>query len=280
MEKKKPPYAKAYIEITNLCNMHCSFCHGHSRPPRFMERKEFSLLLDSLKGLTDYVYYHLMGEPLLHPLLPEFLSMARAEGFRSIITTNGTLLAARGEEILKAGLHKVNISLHSFEKESEEGLFSYLSEVADFAEKAAAGGTVAVLRLWNEGVDGGKNEKTLAFLRARLSGEWAEGARGLRIRDKLHIERAKRFLWPDLEAEETGARAFCYGLRDQFGILADGTVVPCCMDSEGKIALGNAFLAPLSEILASPRAAAIKKGFSERRAVEALCRHCGYATRF
>ena len=56
-------YNKAYVEITNICNMRCSFCHGHRRPPRQMTLEEFSLVLDKLSGYTEYLYYHLMHIP-------------------------------------------------------------------------------------------------------------------------------------------------------------------------------------------------------------------------
>ena len=273
-------YAKVYVEITNTCNMNCSFCHGHSRPPRRMTESEFSHILSSLDGVTQYIYYHLMGEPLLHPALPRFLQMAKAQGFRSILTTNGTLLKARGNEILDAGVHKVNISVHSFEEGSEEEFLRYLSAVADFAERAVHAGAIVIFRLWNAGYDSGRNERMLAFFQSRFAGEWAKNTRGVRIRDKLHIEWGERFAWPDKDAPKTGDTVFCYGLSDHFAVLADGTVVPCCMDSDGVIALGNAFETPITEILMSPRAQAMKKGFACRRASEELCRKCGYARRF
>lgn len=273
-------YSKVYIEITNVCNMNCSFCHGHSRPPRRMTEDEFSKLLSSLRGVTEHIYYHVMGEPLLHPDLLLFLSMAKACGFRSCLTTNGTLLAKKGEDILEAGVYKVNISLHSFEEGSEADFLRYLREASDFADEASKHGTIVVFRLWNRGLDGGRNDEILTFLRRRFDGEWAENTRGLRIRPKLHIEWGDRFAWPDMDAPDGGEAVFCYGLSDQFGILADGTVVPCCMDSDGVIALGNAFEAPLAEILSSPRAQAVKDGFASHRASEELCRRCGYARRF
>ena len=273
-------YAKVYVEITNTCNMNCSFCHGHSRPPRRMTESEFSHILSSLDGVTQYIYYHLMGEPLLHPALPRFLQMAKAQGFRSILTTNGTLLKARGNEILDAGVHKVSISLHSFETGREEDFFRYLSECCDFADLASKSGTIVIFRLWNRGFDCGRNEQILGFLQKRLDGEWTENTRGVRIRDKLHIEWGERFAWPDKDAPKTGDTVFCYGLSDHFAVLADGTVGPCCMASDGVIALGNAFETPITEILMSPRAQAMKKGFACRRASEELCRKCGYARRF
>lgn len=273
-------YSRAYIEITNICNMHCSFCHGHSRASRRMSQEEFSRILDQLRGQTKYIYYHLMGEPLTHPELPKFLKMAAEREFRSMITTNGTLLSKRGEEILAAGLHKVNISVHSFEEGSEEDHQKYLSEIADFAERASKAGVIVVLRLWNQGYDDGRNDQVLSFLQERLTGDWAENTRGIRIREKLFLEWGDRFEWPDAEANVQGESVFCYGLRDHFGILCDGTVVPCCLDSDGVINLGNVYQEELADILKSERAENICRGFDRRQAVEDLCRRCGYAQRF
>ncbi len=274
-------YSRAYVEITNICNMRCSFCHGHKRAPRRMSEKEFSRVLDQLEGKTKFVYYHLMGEPLTHPLLPRFLEMASSRGFHSVITTNGTLLSSRGEEILRAGVHKVSISVHSFEEGSAEDELRYLSEVADFAEEASLRRVIVVLRLWNRGYDGGRNDRIYDFFRSRFFKEdWTENTRGVRIRYKLHIEWGDRFSWPDLDAPNLGEEVVCYGMREQFGILVDGTVVPCCLDSEGAIPLGNVFLENLAEILKSSRAEAMREGFACRRASEELCRHCGYAQRF
>ncbi len=272
-------YSRVYVEITNICNMHCSFCHGHSRPPKQMSEDEFSHILTSLTRHTEYIYYHLMGEPLSHPLLPKFIGMATQMGFKSVITTNGTLLPKRGETLIAARPHKVSISVHSFEDENAD-FEGYMTGVVEFARAASDSGIIVVLRLWNRGVDGGLNDKVLDFLKEKIEGDWLENTRGIRIRNKLHLEWGDRFEWPDTQAELQGDEVFCYGLRDHFGILCDGTVVPCCLDSEGTIALGNVFTQNLSEILASPRAKAIFEGFSCRRAVEDLCKRCGYAQRF
>lgn len=270
-------YSKVYVEITNICNMACSFCHGHSRTPKRMTKEEFAYILNQLAGQTQYIYYHLMGEPLTHPDLPAFLQMAAQRGFKSVITTNGTLLQKRGLELIEAGLHKVNISVHSFE---EGDGTAYLSQVAAFADLASKAGVLVSLRLWNKGCDDGKNESTESFLRQKLPGEWQKNTRGYRIRDKIYLEYGDRFDWPDKTAEDRGAQVFCYGLRNQFGILCDGTVVPCCLDSDGVIALGNIFETDIPDILASDRAKAMARGFSCRKAAEDLCRRCGYAQRF
>lgn len=273
-------YSRAYVEITNICNMRCSFCHGHSRVPRRMSVEEFTKILTELSPHTSYLYYHLMGEPLTHPELPLFLQMAYERGFSSVITTNGTLLSKRKEELLSVPLYKMNLSVHSFEEGSEEDFYHYLTEISDFADRASSQGTIIVLRLWNRGFDDGRNEKILAFFYNRFPTEWKENTRGYRVRDRLFVEWGDRFAWPDRNAPEGDDAVFCYGLRDHFGILSDGTVVPCCLDSDGVISLGNVFTQPLAEILNSHRAAAIREGFSKRCAVEDLCRRCGYARRF
>ena len=273
-------YRKVYVEITNICNMHCSFCHGHKRPPKRMNPEEFAFILDKLTEQTKYIYYHLMGEPLTHPQLPQFIRMAGERGYKSIITTNGTLLHSRGEQLLSAGVHKVNISLHSFEDAINENHTRYVCELAGFAKKAADLGTIITIRLWNRGFDGGRNEIALALLKQQIPGDWAENTRGIRIRDNIYLEYGERFEWPDCNAEIKGTRFFCYGLKDHFGILADGTVVPCCLDSDGIINLGNIFNEDIASILNSPRAQAMTAGFRNGIATEYLCQRCGYAQRF
>ena len=273
-------YSRAYVEITNICNMNCSFCHGHSRAPRRMSYEEFDKLTNDLSGVTQYIYYHLMGEPLTHPSLPDFLDMAAEQGFRSIITTNGTRLAEVGERLPAHGVHKVSISLHSFEGDIKEKHIQYIKKCADFADKASKYGVLTVFRLWNKGYDEGRNDITLSILHECFPSEWCENERGARIRHKFHLEWGERFDWPTMDIPPIGDRVFCYGLGDHFGILSDGTVIPCCLDREGDIALGNAFDGDLCEILSSERAENIRDGFARREAREELCKRCGYARRF
>ena len=241
---------------------------------------EFKAVADALIGITDYIYFHVMGEPLTHKLLPEFIKYATAMGFKCAVTTNGTLIKQRGYELIDAGVYKVNLSVHSFEEGEDDAHARYIGELCDFADAASGRGVLTVLRLWNKGHDGGRNDATLDLLRERLDGEWKWGTRGARIRHKLHLEYGDRFEWPDKEAPLGSESVFCYGLRDHFGILSDGTVIPCCLDREGVIALGNAFESPIAEILSSGRAKRILEGFDRRCAVEDLCRRCGYARRF
>ncbi len=282
-------YSRVYVEITNICNRRCSFCPGTTRPPRRMTREEFAVVLDRLSGVTEYIYYHVMGEPLTHPDLPDLIRDAKEKGFQSAITTNGTLLPARGREMVEAGVYKVNISVHSFEDgEDAAAHAAYLDGLLAFAEYASRHGVLVILRLWNlDGQGnplGGDNDRTLSALRARFpdtaATPWRFSPRGARLRNKLHLEYGDRFEWPDMAADDRGEQVFCYGLKDHFAILSDGRVVPCCLDRQGAVTLGNIFETPAGDILSSPRAAAMREGFACRRATEELCRRCGYARRF
>lgn len=272
---------KAYLEITNVCNLSCAFCPGTRREPRFMNLAEFRLLAGRLRAHTEYLYFHLMGEPLLHPELDSFLDCAGDLGFKVIITTNGSLLPQRGELLLRSpALHKVNISLQAFEANDMGSFEGYMSACADFAEKAGRAGKLCVLRLWNQNGMDSLNPKIEARLCRTFPKPWAESRGSFRLAERVYLEQGERFDWPDMGAADMGSQCFCYGLRDQVGVLCDGTVVPCCLDHEGNAALGNLFRQELDEIMSTKRARDIYNGFSQRYAAEALCRRCGYARRF
>ena len=271
-------FDKIYLEISNRCNLRCAFCPGTRRPPRTMSAEEFARLLPKLRPWTDYLYFHLMGEPLCHPELDVLLALAGEAGFKVILTTNGTLLSRRQTLLLESpGLHKVNISLHAFEANDLGVPFSrYLEECFAFG-KAAEGRKVVVYRLWNQGGTDRKNGEILRALERYFPRPWAKERRGERIGKKVYLHPGEVFDWPDLEGTPAEGRVFCRGLRDQVGVLCDGTVVPCCLDHEGDIPLGNLFCQELEEILDSPRARGLYRGFSEGRAEEELCRRCGFA---
>ena len=273
-------YSRAYVEITNICNKNCSFCPKNNRPKRKMTEEEFKIVAEKLRGVTDYLYYHVMGEPLTHPNLCDFIGIANQMGFKSAVTTNGSLLRDKGDRLIESGVYKVNISVHSFEDGTKEDYLEYINDCINFADKASKAGVLTVMRLWNNGHDGGLNDETLSLMKEKLQGEWKEGSRGYRVRNKLHLEYGERFDWPDMAADNYGNNVFCYGLKDHFGVLCDGTVIPCCLDHEGDIPLGNIFNENIEDILRSPRAINMKEGFARRCATEELCRRCGYARRF
>lgn len=272
---------KVYLEITNVCNLACSFCPGSKREKRFMSTDEFAVLAEKIRPYTDYLYFHLMGEPLMHPELCKLIKMAGDLGFKVIITTNGTLLDSAGQTLLASpAVHKVNISLQSFEANKGGELKSYILSCAAFAKRASEKGKICVLRLWNEGGLNAMNGEIKELLSVAFPEPWRESRQSLVLADRVFLESGNKFDWPDRSADELGESCFCYGLRDQVGVLCDGTVVPCCLDHEGDIALGNLLEDSLENIMSTRRACAIRDGFSKRLAVEELCRKCGYARRF
>ena len=274
-------FNKIYLEISNVCNLSCAFCPGTTRAKHIMTTEEFSFLLPRLRPFADYLYFHLMGEPLLHPHLAEFLRIAGDAGFKVILTTNGTLLRKQQDLLLASpALHKVNISLHAFEANDLSVPFeTYLQDCFAFG-KAAEGHKLVVYRLWNSGGADALNHQILDTMQNFFPAPWTNNRQGQRIGERIFLEYGDKFDWPDLGAQEGGSRVFCYGLRDQIGILCDGTVVPCCLDHNGDIALGNLFRDDMETILSSPRAQAIYDGFTKKEAAEELCRKCGYARRF
>lgn len=267
---------RCYLEITNCCNLDCAFCPKNERKKRFLSAEEFDLLTDKLHGKIQFLYFHLMGEPMLHPGLHTFIAKAREKGFLPVLTTNGTLFPS--EALLQSNPHKVQISLHSHEGNGKDDPEVYMTGVMEYAVKAAANGTIVVLRLWNQGGMDSANELIKDLAAKYVPRPWTERYDGWKLAEKIYLEFDQKFEWPEEDREEYGEdEVFCYALRNQIGVLVDGTVVPCCLDHEGNIALGNLFEHSLEEIMESPRAKAMYDGFSKHIATEPLCRRCGYA---
>jgi radical SAM protein with 4Fe4S-binding SPASM domain len=234
-----------------------------------------------------------MGEPFLNPKLGRFLEISSEKGLKVNITTNGTLINSVKDILMDSpALRQVNISLSSFEaNDNSVDLGEYLDNALDFITEANKKSDVIFsLRLWNMDSDEIKgsnkaNADILKKMEARLEPgfsirEKLQDSYSVKLRDKVYLNMAEKFSWPDIGKASSDDSVFCYGLRDQVGILVDGTVVPCCLDSEGNIPLGNVLDTPLEDILASERASNMHDGFSRRRAVEELCKRCGYAKRY
>ena len=273
-------HRKAYLEITNRCNLSCAFCPGTERKAHMLDEAEFTFLANRLTPWAEYLYYHLMGEPTAHPLLPRFIGIAAELGFKSLITTNGTLLPSRGDTIIEARPYKVNISLHAFEANPPGMPFrEYINGCLSFAKKAAESGIITVLRLWNldgkaDGALHEKNELILNIMHDQFPLEWQKTRSGEKLCDRVFLEWGEKFDWPEPSGNVQSESGFCYGLRDQIGVLCDGTVVPCCLDRNGNLALGNLFDQQLDEILNSPRSKRIYDGFTSHICAEDLCKRC------
>ncbi|MFJ7408751.1 MULTISPECIES: radical SAM/SPASM domain-containing protein [unclassified Lysinibacillus] len=286
-------FKKVYIEITSVCNLACSFCPPTERAKGLIKVEQFNKILDEIRPHTKYIYLHVKGEPLLHPRINQLLDAAHDKGFKVNITTNGTLIKKNREKLLgKPALRQINFSLHSFDgHEGSENREKYLGDILDFVREAKEFSTIISYRLWNLQQDhvsdlaARRNRETLEILENEYNldfriEEKVQPGKGVKIANNVYLNQDHEFRWPSLLAPEDEGKGFCHALRSQAAILVDGTVVPCCLDGEGVINLGNVHEQSFSEIVEGERANNLVDGFSRREAVEELCRKCGYRQKF
>lgn len=282
-----------YVEITSICNLACSFCPPTSRKASFIKKEQFEYILEQIRPHAKYIYLHVKGEPLLHPHIDQLLEISHEKGFKVNITTNGTLITKNREKLLgKKALRQINFSLHSFDgNEGSENREKYLGDILSFVREASKEKVIISFRLWNLDRDNQKNEEknrnreTLEILEKEFNLDYkieerVQPGKGIQVAERIYINQDHEFEWPSLHAPEDDGRGFCYGLRTQAAILVDGAVVPCCLDGEGVMKLGNIYKTSFSEIIEGKRATQIFDGFSRREAVEEMCRKCGYRKKF
>jgi radical SAM protein with 4Fe4S-binding SPASM domain len=292
-------FKKIYIEITNRCNLACPFCARSSRPQASMEAQAFAEVLNRIHGVTRFIALHVLGEPLLHPEIDRILALSQEHGLQVNLTTNGALLGRHRHTLLAApGLRQINFSLHGLAHLERGAAAAHLEEIIDFSLEASRGaGPYVSLRLWNLGAaasaaaaadtDAGAGwndwllgRLTAAFAAPPLGEGQLRAERGIPLAPRVFLNPDPQFAWPHPDGPDLGEHGHCRGLRDHLAILADGTVVPCCLDADGRLALGNIFNQTLADILAGPRARRMLEGFGHQQLVEPLCRRCSYRLRF
>jgi sulfatase maturation enzyme AslB (radical SAM superfamily) len=284
-------FKKVYIEISNVCNLQCTFCPEVIRDKKFMEPELFKKVAMAVAPLTEEVCFHLMGEPLLHPEFDAYVNFCDTVGVRINLTTNGILLIPqRMKALLSPALQQINFSLQSFESNfPEEDNSSYLQKIFEFTKRALHERPDLYInyRLWNQGVPGAQesNDLMIAKIKKGLQTDfnpfsdvrWKKSAK---IRGRAYVHFDSRFQWPHPSQPIRSTQGFCHGLSSHIGILADGTVVPCCLDKEGVISLGNCGSQNIEDLIQSPRATAIREGFQNGILVEDLCQKCTFISRF
>jgi len=262
-------FKKIYLEITNICNLKCPFCIGNTRNKRYLTFDEFKLILSKLKGYTDYLYFHILGEPLMHPNINEFIDYANKNNFHINITTNGYLINRIKDN---SNIRQVNISLHSFNEANNVSINDYLNSVFESIDELTKNKTYISLRLW---VKNKHHQDMINFINKRYDIN-IKLDEYYKINDYLFINPFHEFIWPDLNNSYFNKSGTCYALKDHIGILCDGTIVPCCLDSKGIINLGNIFNNSLEEILKQDRIAKMLEGFKNNHKCEELCKHCSF----
>ena len=271
-------YKKIYVEITNRCNLSCSFCSKVEKPLRNMTIEEFKCVIKKIKDYTDTIYLHVKGEPLVHPNLIEFLNVAEEHNIKVNLTTNGTLFPNLVDKLKECkSLKKINFSLHS-----ENNKENYLEDIFKNVEKLQE--VTVVYRLWtlnNGGLDV-KSTQTVNKIVSyyKLSTEIVDKIKNennVKIKDRIFVDKDNEFEWPSITNHNSCG--FCYALKTHIAILVDGTVVPCCLDSNGLVDLGNIYNESLENIINSNRYQTLKKSFQDRKPSEDLCKSCTYKDR-
>lgn len=285
-------FAKVHIEISNICNLQCSFCPEVIRAKKLIDVDLFAQIVRQVAPLTEQVAFHLMGDPLVHPQLGELVEICHRFETKIFMVTNGVLMReAQSELLLHPAFRQVNFSLHSFfDNFPERDPSAYLERIFAYCERALVERPDLYLnfRLWNLREVRGQSSRNHEMLE-RIADRFAvevprtvnvRAQKSYRLKNRLYLHFDTEFVWPGADLPVLGTRGTCYGLSTHFGILVDGTVVPCCLDKEGAIPLGRVQEQPILEILDSPRAQAILAGFRARKLTEGLCQRCQYIERF
>lgn len=277
-------FKRVYIEITNICNLTCSFCAQNQRVPRRMTIEEFEHCITQIQPYTTYVYLHILGEPLAHPDLDAFLSILDTSSLQVNITTNGTLLRQQVAVLTKHRIRQINVSLHSFPQHIQP---RYFEDVFTACDILASQQIYINYRLWNLHAQDEQQEGALQIL-TKLKEHYALVTQAIQlkrlarftIQDYISLHFEEVFVWPSLMNPYVNDIGRCLGMKDMCGILSNGDIVPCCLDAKGDCVLGNIHTSAFLNILASERANAIVNGFQRHHVVEDLCQHCSYRLRF
>jgi radical SAM protein with 4Fe4S-binding SPASM domain len=283
-------FKRIHIEITNVCNLQCTFCPEVGRAKNWMSPETFSRVLKEALPLTEQICLHLMGEPLAHPEFSQIISECEEQGAQVNLTTNGLLLPRyRNKELLSPAIRQINFSLQSYRDNfPHKPLEDYLLPILDFSKELhkVRPETYVNLRLWNLGSDDlDTNEQVYSlvegFYGAALNRNVDVSHRkSKRIWERVYLHFDSRFEWPGPNSPIRGERGTCHALSNHIGIHSEGTVVPCCLDKEATMPLGNVLEQPLTTILAAPRARAIRQGFDRGILVERMCQGCDFIKRF
>lgn len=263
-------YKKIYLEITNQCNLKCDFCIQNKRNSKFMEKQDFLTILDKIKDYTNYLYFHVLGEPLLHPSINEFIDEASSRNFFVNITTNGYLIKRIKDN---KNIRQLNISLHSFDDKYLVLLDNYLDNIFDVVDELIKNNTYVSFRLW---VKNKYHKEIINKINEHYNTNINYDIKDYKINNNLFINNFHEFIWPNLNNEFYEEKGTCYALRDHIGILVDGTIIPCCLDTLGNINFGNILNNNLESIINSDRYQNMLEGFKCNEKREELCKHCGF----
>ncbi len=267
-------FDRLYVEITNTCNLSCTFCTPHWRDNRVMSVEDFQRILNQLSPFGDHLYFHVKGEPTLHPELKTFLDLAHQAHKKVHLVTNGTLISKLTFDLgAHPALASLVISLHSLQPLPTSAQKTILGDLSRFLTVNRQRTLTIYLRLWNE-----NNGVLIQWLSDYLGQpiHYTPSKKRQPLIDNLVLDTDQAFEWPDIEHPKVTDKGTCYGGLKMLAVLADGTLTPCCLDHNGHLALGNLLETPISELLTSPRYADFRNGLEHGQLIEDLCQRCTY----
>jgi len=266
MSKK---FKKIYLEITNACNLSCSFCIKNQRKVKYLTKEEFITIINKISPYTDYLYFHVLGEPLIHPNINELIDIA-SKNFNIQITTNGYLINKIKDN---KNIRQINISLHSYDLKYQTKVEDYMNNIFTSIDKLIKNNTYISLRLW---VENKHQTKIVNMINEHYNCQIDLTKNSYEINKYLHVKQFHEFIWPDLNNDYYEEKGTCYALKDHIGILSDGTIIPCCLDTKGIINLGNIYIDDLESIFSNKRVENMLEGFRQHKKKEELCKHCSF----
>lgn len=285
-------FEKIYIEISNICNLQCTFCPVVERDKKIMDVALFEKIAREIRPFTKQITLHVMGEPLAHPQFEDILKQTTALGLSVVLTSNGLLLRRYKELLLKTpNLAQINFSTHSFtDNFPNKDMTPYLEELIQFTKEMRLAHHQAFVnfRLWNLRKDEAtfkKNQRVLNLLNDHFNQELTqainpEEQKSYRLTHKTFIHFDSQFRWPTLEDPTRATTGTCHGTLSHLAIHADGTVVPCCLDKEANIPLSNLRSTTFEEVLKETRLIEMQQGFRSAQLKEELCQKCTFIERF
>ena len=277
MSKK---FNRVYVEITNYCNLSCSFCSKDTREKKEMTIDGFRDVIGKIKDYTENVCLHVKGEPLLHSKFDEILSICDLNNINVKITTNGTLLLKRKDILLKHNIRQISISLHC-----QNNIPTYFEDVFSASDELSKKMTI-VYRIWTlPTLDLDKFSTDIVdkiINHYKLNSDIIDKIKhekATKITENIFLDKNYEFKWPEIDDKKSDIGT-CLGTKDHIAILSDGNVTVCCLDSDGVVKLGNIFESNLDEIINSNLFKEINNGFNNNRIVCDLCKSCTYRHRF
>ena len=263
----KPRFQQIYLEITNICNLNCPFCSNDDNIKQNMSIDNIQEIINKIRNYTHSIYLHIKGEPLIHPEIIDILNYLEKENINTKITTNGTKLKELGTFLLtKKNIRHINISLQStisinHKDEYYQNLFSFLKSIKDDSH------TYIYLRNWI-------NDNNINHYLKQYDSHFIP-IDGYQFNNHIFYSLSEPFIWPSMSNDYVEDSP-CLGGINQLGILVNGDVILCCLDSLGKTKIGNIFSQTLDEILNSEEYLKATKLMPYWE----ICKRCSYRLRF